>query len=69
MSAGFISKATDDEGRVAWITPANANGFRALSSQSEAATFSTCDQAQLAIDALPPAYRAFGMAFAIEPAE
>jgi hypothetical protein len=64
----FVIRA-DDDGRISWITPANEQGFRALSDRPKAAVFPTQAEAQAVLDGISDAFKRLGVRLFIEPAK
>jgi hypothetical protein len=68
VSKEFVIRVTDTQGRESWVTPADPDGIRSLSVRSDAALFSTREEAQLAINTMPLLLTDLGTVFVIEPA-
>jgi hypothetical protein len=64
----FVIRA-DDAGRISWITPANEQGFRALSDRPKAAVFPSQTEAQAVLDEISDAFERLGVRLFIEPAK
>jgi hypothetical protein len=64
----FVIRA-DDDGRISWITPPNAQGFRALSDRDKADVFRTNVEAQAIADTLADPFGRIGVRLFVEPAD
>jgi hypothetical protein len=60
MTKGFVVKATNSSNDEGWLSPPDRNQYRDNAVRRRAAIFSTKDEAQLAIDAMPGAYADLG---------
>jgi hypothetical protein len=64
----FVIRA-DDEGRISWIAPPNAQGFCALVDRAKADVFPTQPDAQAVVDRLSDPFGRIGVRLFVEPAE
>ena len=64
----FVIRA-DDAGRISWIKPPNAQGFRALADRSKAEIFPTTAEAQAIVGTLADPFGRIGVRLSIEPAD
>jgi hypothetical protein len=67
--SGFVIKATDRDGTVAWISIATQDGIRSLTGRSQAAVFSTSVQADMAISRMHHAFADHGLIFEVKSAD
>jgi hypothetical protein len=65
--SGFVVKATDQDGAVAWISPIGSHGVRTLTVREQAAVFSTIAQAEMAIARMHKSFAEYGITFEVVP--
>jgi len=63
---GFVVRATGATGTVCWLSAANEDGFRALTSREHADVFQTFGDAYEASIKLPGAFADTGLLFSVE---
>jgi hypothetical protein len=64
----FVVKLTSRTGGMFWLSAANTEGFRTITTRESAALFRTYEDANLAIRKLPQGFKGIGRIFSVESA-